>query len=111
MGLLVMKVFDSGGGRRFAHICDLFTAPSAEGETAALLGRALRFGREMGAEWLTAWLPPGHPDERFYDDAGFELDRTLTRWLVIRAAPSVLSPDEAARPERWHLTMGDSDVY
>jgi GNAT superfamily N-acetyltransferase len=105
-GLLVLKPYR--GTKSLLHICELIVrAPSR-----VLIGDVLRFcfstARMLGAEALTAWLPPEHPYAAAFADAGL-LFNSSNRTVFVTGPRDILPAlcDE----RRWHLTHGDSDVY
>lgn len=107
-GLLIMKYYDLNKTFRLAHICELFVTPGNETALKNLIAKALKFAIDMRVNKLTAWLPPGHPYEPVYDSAGLTLDQSIKRWFVVKTIPGITGAD---KPENWHLSMGDSDVY
>lgn len=107
-GLLIMKYYDLDETLRLAHICELFITSRNETALKNLIAKALKFAIDMRAKKLTAWLPPGHPYEPIYNSVGFNIDKSIKRWLVVKSIPEITGVDKA---ENWHLSMGDSDVY
>jgi hypothetical protein len=60
---------------------------------------------------MSCWNFPGNVLEPALLAHGFILQKELTRWQVLNVNSRELNVAEVSSPQRWHLTMGDTDVY
>lgn len=109
--ILVLKYYDRENGERWAHICDWFTDEPNPLVAESAVGFALNFALSLGCKALSCWNFPGNTLEPALLANGFVLQKELTRWQVLNANSKELNVTEVSSPQRWHLTMGDTDVY
>lgn len=95
-------------GRRTGYIADLFTAPGPEPVAGALLGAALDWLWDGGAETARALALPGSPVERALRAAGFAPAPGAFTFCQVPLKPP--APVDVRPPERWLLTGGEFDV-
>lgn len=105
-GFLVLKLYS--GDRKLLHICELVVRASARGLIPGVLRFCFSTGYRLGAQTLTAWLPPQHPYAAAFAAAGLGFQRGNRTVFV--TAPADLLPG-LGEERRWLLTQGDSDVY
>ena len=76
-----------------------------------VLASATTLGRTSGARAIVAWVPPDHPDEALYRDAGFIPRESFP--VDYKVPRGVTAPDVAEQlyrvDLRRHVAMGDFD--
>lgn len=106
--VLVLKVFDREDGERWSHLCDLFYT----GVDPDLLDCGVRlwmnFASSVGARAMSCWAVPGSQFARVIARYDLRPVPNHGRWLVVNQNGG---GEDALSSERWHLGMGDSDVY
>ena len=101
----VLKVYNSETLGRIGHLCEVGESASESG-----FGNALRAAKNLALATscvgLSLWLPSGSNVEASMRNEDFKMDSTLNR-SYFRKSFSV--PPEPL--EKWHFTMGDSDIF
>jgi hypothetical protein len=106
VGLAVGKVF--AGDKPAADILELLTdEDAAPGVTVALTGSLLKRLAELGAGAANAWFPEEDPRHAMLRELGFAPSEFKTHFGYCFIGDA----DGGRRLDRWHLTMGDSDVF
>ena len=107
-GYLVLKIYDRGD-RRVVHVCDLVVSEAARGLLPGILEGVHAFAAEHKAATLTCWVPDAHPYAAAFAASGFARDYTNDRFAFVTGNPDLLP--QLSRPEAWHLTQADNDLY
>jgi GNAT superfamily N-acetyltransferase len=105
-GVLVLRPYR--GSKTLLHVCELMVRRPSRALLAEVLAFCLSVAHTIGAEALTAWLPPKHPYAPALAAAGFLFDPS-SRIVIVTGPPELLPA--LADDGRWHMTHGDSDVY
>lgn len=109
--VIILKDYERENGERWAHICDLFQSNPNPPLTEAALVFAIRFASERKCRALSLWSLPGGPISEALKRYPNKEPKDFSRWFVLNVNPA----DEIVAPcvdaGRWHLSMGDSDVY
>lgn len=109
--VVVLKYYDHEGGSRWGHICDLFCAEDDARLVADAVDHAINFSRALGCGVITCWCQSGSSLAGALAAAGFALKENLDRWVVGNLNAPDIDAGSFADETRWHLAMGDSDVY
>jgi len=107
--VMVLKYYDRENGERWAHLCDLFQAGENKELTEAAVKYAICFAHEMGSKSLSCWSVPTHAADPILERNRFRLQKDLNRWVVVNVNAMDAEPFWDA--SRWHLSMGDTDVF
>lgn len=93
------------------RLSDLLTHPEHPRAGRDILAGAVALGRARRARAIVAWLPPDHPDEAIYRDAGFVPRESFpVDYKVPRGVTAPEIADQLYRVDlRRHVTMGDFD--
>lgn len=109
-GVLILKTYDKEDGSRWAHICDYFQAGSDPILTDSGVAFALQSALEKKCQAISTWSIPQSRFSSALSKKGFKLQEQINRWFVAFPQGS-LAEDSVTGENRWHLGMGDSDVY
>jgi GNAT superfamily N-acetyltransferase len=113
--LLVLKHFTREDGSRWSHLVDVFQTAPNDALSACVFNHWLNVALEAGADSLSCWSVAGSCLEPHLVRAGFTSNPSYTRWLLLNPNVPELgagtADDPCCREQRWHLAMGDSDVF
>lgn len=105
--VLIMKYYDREDGNRLAHICDLFQSAPNKKLSQMAFNFALEFAVSHHCQAISGWFTRAGSLKGLLEDHEFVLQKELPRWFVINSNV----PGNFTKESRWHLSMGDSDVY
>lgn len=108
--MLILKTFKRENGELWTHICDFFQNSDDPSMLNDALSHTIYFAKKEGSRYLSLWRPQGKSD-LILSDHGFQIQRDLTRWLLVSSNDPDISSEDLCQEETWHLSMGDSDVY
>jgi hypothetical protein len=96
------------GDQPIACLVDWLVPAAATSAAKALLARCEEAARDAGMTELQAWFPPYAWSYRFLLERAYRPESTIYHFVGLSTSPEISV--EWAR-ERWHYTMGDSDIY
>lgn len=109
-GYIALKRYQVADGRVDGHIVAFRVRPGEEHTTGALLlARARRHFEETGAGRVTLWLLPRSPLHSLIVRAGMTPEQPGKNFGYL-SLDDTLNP-ALAPPDRWDVTMSDSDVF
>lgn len=109
-GYIALKRYQAADGRIDGHIVAWRVHSGEEDTTGALLlARATRHFEEVGASRVTLWLLPRSPLHSLAIRAGMSPEQPRKNFGYL-SLDDALSP-ALAPPDRWDVTMSDSDVF
>jgi len=105
--ILVLKYFRREDGSRWLHLVDLFQSDPS----SVLAKSAFQHWVNVALErtcLMSCWAVSESPLDSILTSAGFVSPPESNRWLLVNANADV--PDHTEE-RRWHVTMGDCDVF
>lgn len=91
--------------------CDVLEFSARDKSTAqALLHRIGEYARSYGARRLNLWMNRTDPAFPLLERYGFLHSAPIT-WLGFRSLADPTLEERLGNFDRWHVSMGDSDVY
>ena len=109
--ILVLKYYTRENGEKWAHICDLFQRGQNQQLIDSAIEYALQFAVKGNCRAISAWCFGGNCLTKSLDRNQFLLQKNLTRWLVISLNARNILKEDVSDEKKWHIAMGDSDVY
>ncbi len=109
--VLILKYYDREDGERWAHICDLFQSNQNLDLTDCAVKRTINFARSLGCKAISCWSLPSSFLTSTLSHYGFLPQSDLNRWVILNVNSSDPAVELCADEKRWHLSMGDSDVF
>ncbi|MDD5218430.1 MAG: GNAT family N-acetyltransferase [Candidatus Omnitrophica bacterium] len=109
--VMVLKYYDREDGTRWAHVCDLFQSGVNAELAISAVGHAIKFAQENRCRFVSCWSPAKNTLSSVLCCYPFVLQLDLNRWFVVNMNASEGQDDLWMQESRWHLSMGDSDVY
>ena len=106
--ILVLKYFQREDGSRWSHLVDLFQSEPGSALTESAFGHWVNVSLEQTCKFMSCWAVSTSPLDPILSRAGFVSPPGFNRWLLVNANADVPYHTEE---RRWHLAMGDSDVF
>ncbi|MFH0983986.1 MAG: hypothetical protein V1882_00465 [Candidatus Omnitrophota bacterium] len=110
-GVIVLKYYDREDGTRWCHICDLFCATGTTELFEGALRYAIGSAKEHDCNALSVWYAAKPGTEPLFARNHFLFQKDLDRWVALYVHEDQIPGKTYCSEPRWHLTMGDSDVY
>ncbi len=109
--ILILKYYDREDGTRWAHVCDLFQTGNNPDLTESAVQHWIHFALDFGCHSLSCWCPNGSMLSLALDRYQFTQDIDQFWWVVIKTNSIPIESKHFSDEKRWHLSMGDSDVF
>jgi len=109
--VLVLKNYEREDNSKWVHICDLFYSAGNLELLDCAMKHSINFAVELGAGSISCWCPSGSVLESALNRHQFMPEDSLNRWLVINGNVPDMDINQLCDETRWHLAMGDSDVF
>jgi hypothetical protein len=109
--ILVLKYYNREDGTRWAHACDYFQSGTNEKLTESAVKHWINFALALGCQAMSCWSPTASTFTRILKRCGFIPREDQCWWAVIKANADIKTQVELCDENRWHLSMGDSDVF
>jgi GNAT superfamily N-acetyltransferase len=108
---LVLKLYEREDGSRLSHLCDVFSTADEVEVYGSVVDFWAGFNAEHRCDAMSCWTTAGIALEKVLVTRGFERQLDPPRWLALQAQGPEDDRKRVQDPHRWHLSMGDSDVY
>lgn len=109
--ILVLKYYNRENGERWGHIVDIFYTEKNPDLLKSAVQHSINFARGLGCRVLSLWNTTGGFLDPIIKEFGFEARHEIEKWVVINANGSEIDREKLSRQNRWHISMGDSDVF
>lgn len=106
--VLVLKYFQREDGSRWSHLVDLFQSEPGSALAESALRHWVNVSLERTCRFMSCWAVSESPLAPILTRAGFVSPPAFNRWMLVNANADVPYHTEE---RRWHVTMGDSDVF
>jgi GNAT superfamily N-acetyltransferase len=106
--IVVLKVFQREDGSRWCHLVDTFQSEASAELAHNIVHHWTAVAAAHSCGFLSCWGTSGSGLEPFLATSGFAAPPDFDRWLVLDANADLRQYSEE---HRWHLAMGDSDVF